>query len=172
MSSVIKTFNQLENKEIQLLINRCPHLNFYCTSASIPGITTNAVRQLSPFADVKVTGDKPNFQPLIVNFLVDEMMENWWEIYEWIRDYSAPESFDDYKDDSVTQNNLYPSKKSPALLLVSNNKHNVSHEFTFIDLFPVDITDVIFDNQISDTQVLLATATFEYTVYSKKSFRS
>lgn len=166
-TNLIKTVNQLENKSIQLIIERSPHLDYFCTSVSIPGISTTAARQYSPFTDIKVTGDKPLFQPLIVNFIVDEGMNNWWEIYTWIRAYSHPESFDEYKDNNVTQNNLYSSKKSSATLLVPNNKYNNSHEFQFIDLFPIDMTDVVFDNQISDTQSQIATITFEYTLYNK-----
>lgn len=161
----VTNYNQLENKSIQLIIERTPYINYFCTSASIPGISTQSVPRFSPFSDVKVHGDKAIFQPLIVNFIVDEEMNNWWEIYSWIRSYSHPESFDEYKDDSVTQNNLFPSKFSPATLLISNNKYNVKKEFRFLDCFPIDLSDVVFDNQISDTQVQIATATFEYTVY-------
>lgn len=163
----IKTYNQLENKSIQLIIERTPHVNYFCTSASVPGISGTAARLWSPFTDVKVTGDKLVFQPLIVNFIVDENLENWNEIFKWMSEYAHPEGFDQYADNTVSQNNLYRSKISPATLLVSNNKYNLTHEFRFIDLFPVDLSDIVFDNQISDTQVQIATVTFEYTVYSK-----
>lgn len=142
-------------------------MDYFCSSTSLPGISGTAARQWSPFTDVKVTGDKLVFQPLIVNFVVDEKLANWFEIYSWMVKYAHPETFDEYKDTDVHQNNLYSSKKSSATLLVSNNKYNIHHEFRFIDLFPVDLSDIVFDNQITDTQVQIATATFEYTSYSK-----
>lgn len=167
MSTRVETVNQLENKSIQLIIERTPHVEYFCTSSSLPGVSGTAARLWSPFSDVKVTGDKLVFQPLIVNFIVDENLKNWQEIFDWMTSYAHPESFDQYKDDNQPQNWLYRSKLSGATLLVSNNKYNVSHEFQFIDLFPVDLSDIVFDNQISSTESQIATVTFEYTTYTK-----
>lgn len=167
MSNSIKSYNQLENKEIQLIIERLPHVNYFCTSASVPGISATAARQYSPFTDIKVHGDKLVFQPLIVNFIIDEEMMNWSELFDWLVSYSHPNNFDEYKDPNVTQNNLYSSKRSGATLIIPNNKYNNAHEFVFEDVIPIDISDVVFDNQITDTQVAICTATFEYTVFRK-----
>lgn len=167
MNNIIKNYNQLENKSIQFIIERLPHVNYFCTSASIPGITATAIRQPSPFTDVKVTGDKLIYQPLIVNFTIDEEMKNWQEIFDWMVDYAHPTEFEEYIDNNYTRNNLYSSKKSGATLLIPNNKYNTSHEFVFQDVFPMDISDVVFDVQVGDTQVAVCTATFEYTVYKK-----
>ena len=167
MSDRIKTHNQLENKHFQLIIDRLPHVEYFCTSASVPGISTTAARQHSPFTDIKVHGDKLVYQPLIVSFVVDENLANWEEIYNWLVSYGHPTDFDEYKNNQVSQNNLYSSKLSDAKLLIPNNKYNVSHEFSFVGLFPIDISDLVFDIQVADTQVQLATITFEYTYYQK-----
>lgn len=167
MADLISTYNQLEAKSIQLIIERTPNVNYFCTSASIPGLTATSAIQPSPFADVKVTGDKIVFQPLIVNCIIDEEMKNWNEIYDWLISYTHPTTFDEYKDNSVTQNNLYSSKKSGATLLIPNNKYNTQHEFQFIDAFPIDVSDVVFDVQISETPQSIMTITFDYSFYQK-----
>lgn len=167
MSNLIKTYNQLEAKSIELVIDRLPHVTYFCTSASLPGISATAARQWSPFTDIKHTGDKLVYQPLIVNFVVDEKMENWNEIFDWMVSYAHPDNFDQYKNPEVTQNNLYRSKLSGAKLLIPNNKYNTAHEFTFEDLFPIDISDTVFDTQISGVSNIVSTVTFEYTKYSK-----
>lgn len=163
----VQSYNQLEAKSIQLVIDRIPNVNFFCTSASVPGIASTAVRQPSPFADVKVTGDKIMFQPLIVNFIVDENMANWKEIFDWMVSYAHPTEFDEYADATIPQNRLYASKKSDATLIVPNNKYNATHEFSYVDIFPVDMTDIIFDTQIDDVPNIICTVTFEYTSYKK-----
>lgn len=167
MTDLISTYNQLEAKSIQLIIERTPNVNYFCTSASVPGITATAARQPSPFVDVKVTGDKLVFQPLIVNCIIDEDMRNWQEIFDWLVSYGHPTDFNEYRDNSVTRNNQYLTKKSGATLLIPNNKYNNYHEYQFVDLFPIDISDVVFDVQISETPISIMTLTFEYSYYIK-----
>lgn len=165
----VKTYNQFEPKTLQLILDRAPAVEYFCTSAPLPGITATAIRQPSPFTDVKVTGDKLIYQPLIVTFIVDEHLQNWQEIYNWFVSYAHPEAFEQYADKSHTQNDLYRSKLSNATLIVANNKYNKQHEFRFVDLFPVDMSDIILDVQISDTQVAMCTVTFEYSYYYKSA---
>lgn len=167
MSNSVSTYNQLEAKSLQLVIDRAPNVNFFCTSASVPGVTTTAARQPSPFADIKVTGDKPTFQPLIVNFIVDEEMANWKEIYDWIVSFSHPTSFDEYRVDRIPRQNQYATKLSDVKLIIPNNKYNNAHEFTFVGAFPIDISDIVFDTQISGVPNIIATVTFEYSYYTK-----
>lgn len=169
MSQRISTVNQLENKHFTLILDRIPHVEYFCTSASIPGISTTSPRYHSPFTEIKLTGDKAIYQPLIVNFIVDENLENWSELHDWIVSYTHPTSFDEYRNSEVSQNNLYSSKVSDAKLLIPNNKYNTSHEFHFVEVFPIDLSDTVFDIQISDSQSQICTATFEYTYYKKTS---
>lgn len=167
MTQRITTHNQLENKHFKLIIDRLPHVEYFCTSASVPGLTTTSPRVFSPFTDVKATGDKLVYQPLIVNFIVDEDLSNWQELHDWMVSYGHPTSFEEYRDDSVTRNNLYSSKLSDIMLLIPNNKYNTQHEFSFVDAFPLDISDMVFDVQVADTQVQICTVTFEYSYYKK-----
>ena len=121
MVKKVKNYNQLESKSIELILSRCPNIEFFCTSASVPGISATAIRQPSPFTDIKVHGDKLIFQPLIVSFVVNEDMSNWLEIFEWMSSYAHPENYDQYKDSNVTQSQLYNSKKSDAKIIIPNN---------------------------------------------------
>ena len=167
MTNEISTYNQLESKSIELILDRTPMVDYFCTSASVPGISATAVRQPSPFTDIKVTGDKLVYQPLIVNMIVDENMDNWSEIFNWLVSYAHPTEFEEYQNSNVNQNYLYRSKLSGAKLLIPNNKYNRKHEFTFVDVFPIDMSDLIFDTQIDGTTVVVCTVTFDYTTYSK-----
>lgn len=166
-SNRVKNYNQLELKSIKLILDRIPNVEFFCTSANVPGLSSTAARQYSPFADVKVTGDKLVFQPLIVNFVVNEDMSNWKEIFDWMVEYGHPTKFQEYANPNITQKQLYGSKKSSATVLIPNNKYNVTHEFQYIDVFPVDLSDIVVDTQIEDVPNTIATITFEYSYYYK-----
>jgi len=56
MSKVLN-YNQLEAKSVELVIDRLPNVNYFCTSAALPGLSSSAYRQNSPFSDIKVHGD-------------------------------------------------------------------------------------------------------------------
>lgn len=160
----IETYNQFEPKSIDLVIDRTPNVNYFCTSASIPGISSGAARVETPHATIKLHGDSTTYQPLIVNFIVDEKLQNFKEIVQWMDSYMHPITYDQYKDD-VPQNQLHQSKYSDITLLLTNNKYNITHKFLFRDAFPVDITDIIVDIQTQKTTNTVATVTFEYTYY-------
>lgn len=167
---VTQDFNrtQFENKTFELQIERLPSTTFFSTSVQIPGVSVNAIPFPTPFTDLKIHGDKMIFQPLIVNFQVNEDLSNWYELFKWIVSYAHPTEFGEYKD-SVSLQQLYNSKRSQATLLIKNNKYNASKEFVFEDLIPIDLSEIFLDTQQSDVEKVSATATFEYTNYYLRS---
>ena len=52
-----------------------------------------------------------------------------------------------------------------ASLIVMSSKNNPVVEVRFSDLFPVALGQLQFDQQLSDTTYLTATATFNYKLY-------
>ena len=52
-----------------------------------------------------------------------------------------------------------------ANLLVMSSKNNPLIEVRFSDLFPVALSGLNFDQQLTDTTYLTATATFSYKMY-------
>lgn len=163
----ITSLTQLENKSFQLQIERIPSTIYFCTSAPLPGVTVNPIIQPSPFSNIKVHGDRIIFQPLVATFVVDEDLQNFQEIFNWMVGYSHPTDYDEYKDSSVPDTKqLYSSKKTDATLLIPNNKYIANKKVMFEDVQPIDLSDLLFDVQIDDISVQICTVTFEYTKYS------
>ena len=68
-------------------------VDFFSKSVSIPNLTLGAAVQSSYFRDIPVPGDKLQYGDLDVEFFIDENLENYLQIEQWMRGLGFPESF-------------------------------------------------------------------------------
>lgn len=162
------TYNHLEIKDFKLVIDRVPNVTYHCTSAPLPGVSSNPILMPTPFSTIKRPSAQVSFQPLIVTFIVDEHLKNHTEMFDWFVSYVHPDNFDEYNDEQIPKNRLNKSKMSDMTLIITNNKYNDIAEYVFEDAFPIDISDLMLDIQVDDVMVSTCTVTFEYTKYSRK----
>ena len=74
----------------RLAFNRTPKTTWFCTAANIPGITLGEAQYPTPMTDMIVTGDKLTFETLNITFLVDEELQNYRELWDWIVGMGSP----------------------------------------------------------------------------------
>ena len=74
----------------RLAFNRTPKTTWFCTAANIPGIQLGEAQYPTPMADMVVTGDKLTFETLNITFLVDEELQNYRELWDWIVGIGTP----------------------------------------------------------------------------------
>ena len=170
--------NQIQNRNFlspvgfKFTLNRAPKVAFFGNSTNIPGMTLGIAVQPTYLKDIDIPGDKITFNDLTLRFLVDENLENYVEIQNWIRGIGYPESLSEIynwqKNNSVmdvqdkSQMNLY----SDATLTVLTSSNNSNFQVKFSDVFPYSITDLQFDATDSDIDYLTAEVTFKYTIYN------
>jgi len=170
--------NQIQNRNFlspvgfKFTLNRAPKVAFFGNSTNIPGMTLGIAVQPTYLKDIDIPGDKITFNDLTLRFLVDENLENYAEIQNWIRGIGYPESLSEIynwqKNNSVmdvqdkSQMNLY----SDATLTVLTSSNNSNFQVKFSDVFPYSITDLQFDATDSDIDYLTAEVTFKYTIYN------
>ena len=96
--------NQLSNRNFlspigfKFSIAKTPKVEFYCNSARIPEITLGTAIQPSYLKDIDVPGDKLQYGDLSLRFLVDEAMENYMSIHNWLVGLGFPETTQQFKD--------------------------------------------------------------------------
>ena len=56
----------------RLAFNRLPKTTWFCTGATLPGISIGEASYPTPMTDVGITGDKITFENLTITFLVVE----------------------------------------------------------------------------------------------------
>ena len=104
--------------------------------------------------------------------MVDEEMENYLQLYQWITSLGFPESIGQF-DELRNQGNLLPEKsdnddyheRSDATLMILNSNFNASVKVKFRDLFPVSLSGIPFNSTLEDQQYFTAQATFKYTMF-------
>jgi len=141
-------------------IEYLPKTNWFLTSANLPGITLGEVVQPTPLMPTQVPGNDLTWEPLNITFLVDENLNNWRELYDWLIGIGFPNEYSEYKNQKANQ--IY----SDATLTILNSNMNANYIIQFKDLFPTSLSEVAFDSASADIEGIKATASFRYLTYS------
>jgi len=153
--------NYLSPLEFIITVKRLPSVEFFTQRTSIPGISVNPIEHPTPFKPTFEGGDRLNYDDLNLSFVVDEGMTNYLEIFNWIKGYSFPENFDQYKNLAASQNGL----KSDISIKVLNSHKNPSLLIDYRDCFPISLSEVTLDTTQNDVIYPEATVTFRYNYF-------
>jgi len=146
-------------------IKRLPHVNYFCTSAELPDITLGQVDTVeNTFIKLPVPGDKLVFSALNLRFRVDEDMNNFREIYDWLIGLGYPDNFDQslaIRTGIQAQGETY----SDGSLIITTSNFQPNIEVKFIDMYPVSLSAVSFNIEQTDVDYLQADVNFAYRKY-------
>jgi hypothetical protein len=144
-----------------------PKVAFFCNSLRIPEISLGTALQPSYLKDIDVPGDKLTYGDFSLRFLVDENLENYMAIHNWLTGLGYPESTKQYKD-FITEDNIQDPLNafSDGSVYILNSNYNTTAIVKFKDLFPVYLSSLEFEASDTDIQYFTADATFKYTIYS------
>jgi hypothetical protein len=119
--------------------------------------------------DVFAPGNKIIYNPLSVNFIVDEKLDGWQQIHSWFRSIASPESYEERKRLTAVQNQFSKSKLSAysdATLTVLSSLNNPILRFKFINVFPITLSDIIFDTRQSAEDVITSDVVFLFDYFN------
>jgi len=175
-------FRQIENRNFlsptgfHFTVIRAPKVSYFGYQINVPGLDLGVVEQNNYLSQIPRPGENISFGDLSLTFLVDEDLENYMEIQNWMRGIGFPESLDqiydwqkkdviskypnNYKNESEL--NLY----SDGTLAIYNSADNPNFKVVFQNLFPYSLSPLQFDSQVGDVQYLSATVNFKYTIYN------
>jgi hypothetical protein len=157
--------NQLSPLGFKFHIKKLPHVNFFLQEVAIPSITLPAVSIGTPFVDVPVPGDRMRYPELGISFKVDENLQNYQEIFRWIRDVSFDKNFDQYARLTTAPRWTGDGIYSDVSVFVLSSHSNPTHEIVFRDAFPTSLSSLQFAANAPDVEYLTCQATFAYTLF-------
>ena len=153
------TDNYLMNNSFKFSLERIPHVTYFCQRASIPTISFNTVEQSTPYGvRVYKSGTSYEYSDLEIGFIVDENMENWLEIYNWMNSLSNAEDDDGYIE--------VERHASTAEIITLTSAYRPNIAINFKEVFPISLSSIDFDSTTSETEPVIASATFRYRSYS------
>ena len=166
--------NQIQNRNFlspvgfKFTIAKTPKVNFFCNSARIPEINLGVANQPTYLKDLDIPGDKLTYGDLTLRFLVDENLENYMAIHNWMTGLGFPETTQDFKDLTTNDDGQrdFEEQFSDGNLQILNSNFRPVANVKFFNLFPISLTSLDFDATEPDIQYFTAEASFKYTVYN------
>jgi hypothetical protein len=144
--------------EFVVSVKRLPNVQFFTQSVNIPSFSMQLIEQPNPFKPIPIPGDRAVYGDLPISFIVDESMNNYIEVYNWMKGLAFPDNFNQYKNLDNSEYGIY----TDISIVVMNSAKNPNIEFQFKDCFPVSLSDVTLDTTQSDLIYPQATVTFTF----------
>ena len=165
---------------------KLPKVEFFVQTANIPGISLGTATVPTPLYDYPVPGDTINYSTLDISFLVDENLNNYKELHDWISGLGFPKNHQQFADLQATSADRFPgstassaatgSKQTPAplaeggtysdaTLTVLSSKNIAKTEIRFSNVYPISLGSLSYDIKASDVDYLQVQASFNYLNY-------
>jgi hypothetical protein len=165
--------------------SKLPKVEFFCQTANIPGIGLGVANIETPLKTIPFPGDKVTYNDLAISFLVDENLENYKEIHDWIIGLGAPQNHTQFSDFRGLSSDRFPGTSSSnaitgqatadplpeggmysdATLTVLNSKNIAVTEIRFHNIFPTSLGALSYNVQASDVNYLSTAVDFSYMYY-------
>jgi len=165
--------------------SKLPKVEFFCQSANIPGISIGSASFPTGLKDIPLPGDKVSYQDLAISFLVDENLNNYKEIHDWILGLGFPSNNQQFQDLQSAGSDRFPGSSkssavtgtstpqplneggiySDAILTVLNSKNIPKTEIRFQNIYPTSLGSLNYDVRQTDVDYLSASVSFNYMNY-------
>ena len=167
-------------------VHQLPKVEFFTVSANLPGISASISIQSTPFKDIPTMGDKLTYENLSISFIVDEYLENYISLHDWLVGIGFPQKRDQFKTfrditsnipagggtaavDRVGSTTADKAMYSDAFIQILSNKNNPIVEVNFQNVFPINLSALDFTQTATDVEYMVATAEFAYQIYEIKT---
>ena len=167
-------------------IHQLPKVEFFTVSANLPGISAGTAIYATPFKDIPTMGEKLTYENLSISFIVDEYLENYISLHNWMVGIGFPEKREQFRTFRDVTSDTPASGKTPptdlvgkaipdiamysdAFLQILSNKNNPILEVNFENTFPISLSALDFTQTATDVEYIVATAEFAYQIYEIKT---
>ncbi len=167
MANLTENFNYLQPTSFKLVLDRTnyPNLEFFCQTVTHPGMLMSAAEV--PFRKIQAIpfpGDKLTFNELSANIIVDEEMQGYAEMYNWMRrlldtDMQAP----------TLRSRTNPPHFADITLHILNSTNNLSKQIRYLDCIPTSLGDIQFESTSSGDTYITFGASFRFSYFELKN---
>jgi hypothetical protein len=153
----------LSNNKFDFVLRRIPNFTYFVQAVNLPSMSLQSTTINTPFSALSVPGNQISFGTLTLTFMVDEDMQSWYELYNWIFKLGNPKGYD--KRGGLQDNDeLLDSVTSDATLFIKTNSNNPNFKIDFYGAYPTELGDMQF-SAVDNQEFITSTVTFNYTYY-------
>jgi len=165
-------------------IHQLPKVEFFSVGCNLPSISMGDAIMATPLKDIPMMGDKLTYDNLTITFIVDEYLENYISVHEWITAIGFPKNRKQFRDFRAnTSNAPIPTQGqsadigdvkpptgvnslfSDATLTILSNKNNPILNVLFRDIYPVSLGALDYTQTATDVDYMTTTVDFAYQIY-------
>ena len=174
----------LSPTQFKFNIHQLPKVEFFTTSANVPAISLGDTVFPTPYKEIPMMGDTLSYENLSITFIVDEYLENYISLHEWMTAIGFPKSrkqFSDFRSvtasspiathgvsDDIGDTQLPTPVRGmfgDAILTMLTNKNNPVVEVRFQDIYPIALGALEMTQTATDVEYISVTADFTYKIY-------
>ena len=157
---------------------RIPKVEWFCTNVNLPGISLGEALYPTPMLDTYLTGDKLTFETLEMTFLVDDELQNYRQLWDWMGGIGAPKNHNQFSAQlgegsnptsySPTEKGTTPSEGGlydEATLIIYNSKNIAKVQIKFKDIFPTNLSGLSYMQDATDVDYFRADSSFRFLYY-------
>ena len=186
-------FDYSQSNQFKIYLPIFPTTEWFVVRANIPGVSMAQASQYTPFVDVAVVGDKLQYDNFNMTFMVDESLQNYMEMYDWVKNIGFPFSGADQfnklpRPDNIDRGRSIRSQirkfksditdtgKSAAstptsdrnlytdiTMSILTSKNNPIANVFIYDAFPIGLGNIEYSQQETDTSYAVCEASFAYS---------
>jgi len=162
MATLTTNINYLQPTSFKLLIDRkhYPNLEFFAQTVTHPAMQMNSVE--TPFKKVAVpfAGDTLVFGELSCDIILDEDMNSYTEMFNWMR-----RNLDNFSLSPINRTSRDAATNADITLSILSSHNNQIRQVKYIDAFPTTLGDVQFQSTSAGTDYLTFSASFRFTYF-------
>jgi hypothetical protein len=162
-SSGLNNINYLQPNAFKLTIDNkhFKNLEFFCQTVMHPSLSSNPVEMpYKRITSVPFTGDKLTFGELTAMIIVDENMNSYTEMYNWLQRTIE-------QDDTTPLNRSAsnPATYADITLSILSSHNNTTRQIRYIDSRPTSLGAMALESPAGDVTFITFPATFRFSYF-------
>ena len=179
-------FNYSQSNQFKVHLSLFHKTEWFVVRANIPGVNLGQAVQATSLIDMPLVGDKLTYDQFYFTFIVDEKLENYIELHDWLLNIGFPKTHSQFQREARGDGVTRPSRPtadpdripgfsgkdsdrdlySDINMFILSSKNNPVAVIKFFEAFPVNLTNIEYSQQDTDTTYAECTATFSYTLFT------
>lgn len=165
-STGLSNLNYLQPSAFKLSIDRKHYANleFFCQTVLHPALSMNPVEvPYKRISSVPFAGDKLTFTELTCMIIVDENLNSYTEMYNWMNRLVET-------NETTPSNRLAakPPTTADITLSILSSHNNTVRTIKYLDCLPVSLGDMTLESTSGDVQYITFPATFRFSTFELK----
>ncbi len=163
--STPETNNYLSSNFFQFQLFRTSLITYFCQAVTIPSTNLSPIEMPNSLGRPnQFIGGRYSHEPLAVQFVVDEDMKNYQEIFNWLTAIYNYES-----DSNIIAGTQTKQFFSDASVLITNSSYTPKLKFNFKNTYPISLSAINFSSLLTDSEPVIATVQFNFETFSIES---